>query len=59
MKRPEDLPFWVYVTLGKLFTYLGLSLVIYKMGLIALVPSGSRVVVKIERDNGYKNHLVN
>lgn len=29
--RPEDLPFWGYVSLGKLFTSLGLSLVIRKM----------------------------
>lgn len=38
-----------YVTLGTLFTSLGLSLVIYKMGLMTCVPSGPGLVVKTER----------
>lgn len=46
MKRPEDLPVWDYVTLGRLFK--GLSLVIHKMGLVTLVPEGLGVVVKTE-----------
>lgn len=53
MKRPEDLPVWGYVTLGRMFK--GLSLVIHKMGLATLVPAGPGVVVvKTEGSNGYK-----
>lgn len=37
-ERPEDLPLWGYVTLGKLFTSVGLSLVLHNMGLITPVP---------------------
>lgn len=48
IERPEDLLLWDYVTLGKLFTYPGLGLLIHKMGLIILVPRGLWVVAKTE-----------
>lgn len=41
-----------YVASGTLFTSLGLSLVIHKMGLMTRVPSGPGLVVKTERGDG-------